>query len=384
MRLGSVVACVVERVLEPVEGMHRAIAQPWISAADLITGVSPTYDLALRSVYGSIRAGTAVLGTVLDAHVKTEWSSADQAVAVINGLWGDDLGRHHDRLATPMWLLDRQRTPLIFETEPVQTTEAAREHVAILVHGFAQSETCWHRAHGQRGLLDTLGQDPEVTTLTLRYNSGRSIENNGAELASLLEELHRSWPVSIRSIGLVGFSMGGLVIATAYRTGRAAGHAWVDDLHDVVSIGSPHNGSPVEKLVHVASLGLGIAPQTRPLADFLNARSQGIKDLRHGAIFDPEHDALELAAVLEEEAKTDIDWHFVAGVITTDPTHPFGAIVGDLIVRPASSTAPRHVEPANVHVVGGVRHADLLHEPPVVDTIVEWLREDRHTRFPAV
>ncbi len=125
--------------------------------------------------------------------------------------------------------------------------------------------------------------------------------------------------------------------------------------------------------MHAASLGLGIAPQTRPLADFLNARSQGVKDLRHGAILHTEHDALEMAAVLEEDPATVVDWHFVAGVITTDPTHPFGAIVGDLIVRPASSTEPRHVEPANVHVVGGVHHLDLLHEAPVVDTIVEWL-----------
>ncbi len=372
MRFGSVVACVVERVLVPVEGMHRAIAKPWITA----TGVDPAYDLMLRSVYGSIRVGTSVLGAGLNAHVKAEWSSADTAVAVLNGLWGDDLGRHQDRLETPMTLLDRHRAALRFETAetgPLQTTEPAREHVAILVHGFAQNETGWHRAHGQRGLLDALGEQPDVTPLTVRYNSGRSIDDNGAELADLLEQVHRSWAVPVRSIGLVGYSMGGLVIASAYRAGRAAGHAWVDDLDDVVSIGAPHRGAPLEKLVHAASLGLGIAPQTRPLADFLNARSQGVKDLRHGAILHTEHDALEMAAVLEEDPATVVDWHFVAGVITADPTHPFGAIVGDLIVRPASSTEPRHVEPANVHVVGGVHHLDLLHEAPVVDTIVEWL-----------
>jgi hypothetical protein len=376
MRFGSVVACVVERVLVPVEGMHRAIAKPWITATGVITDVDPAYDLMLRSVYGSIRVGTSVLGAGLNAHVKTEWSSADTAVAIINGLWGDDLGRHQERLEIPMTLLDRHRAVLTLgttDTEPAETAEPAREHVAILVHGFAQNETGWHRAHGQRGLLDALGEQPDVTPLTVRYNSGRSIDDNGAELAGLLEQLHRGWAVPVRSIGLVGYSMGGLVIAAAYRAGRAAGHAWVDDLHDVVSIGAPHRGAPLEKLVHGASIGLGIAPQTRPLADFLNARSQGVKDLRHGAILHPEYDALEMAAMLEEGPAAVVDWHFVAGVITADPTHPFGAIVGDLIVRPASSTQPRHVEPANVHVVGGVHHLDLLHEAPVVDTIVEWL-----------
>ncbi len=185
MRFGSVVACVVERVLVPVEGMHRAIAKPWITA----TGVDPAYDLMLRSVYGSIRVGTSVLGAGLNAHVKAEWSSADTAVAVLNGLWGDDLGRHQDRLETPMTLLDRHRAALRFETAetgPLQTTEPAREHVAILVHGFAQNETGWHRAHGQRGLLDALGEQPDVTPLTVRYNSGRSIDDNGAETISMM------------------------------------------------------------------------------------------------------------------------------------------------------------------------------------------------------
>ena len=157
------------------------------------------------------------------------------------------------------------------------------------------------------------------------------------------------------------------------------------DLHDVVSIGSPHRGAPLEKLVHAATLGLGVAPQTRPLADFLNTRSQGVQDLRHGAVFDHRHDldAVALAAVLDGTSAARIHWHFVAGVVTADPAHPFGAIVGDLVVRPASSTRPRHMEPANVHIVGGVHHLDLLHDAPVIETIVGWLTEDRYPRSQA-
>ncbi len=264
MRLGSVVACVVERVLEPVEGMHRAVAKPWITAAGLLGDVEPAYDLMLRSVYGSIRAGTSMIGAALDNHVRAEWSSADSAVAVINGLWGDALGRHHDRLDTPMELLDRHRAAMTLDSSPIQTTEAAAGHLVLLVHGFAQNERCWHRAHGQRGLLDALADQPDVTPLTVRYNSGRGIDDNGAELSRLLDELHRGWPVPLRSIGLVGYSMGGLVINSAYRAGRDAGASWVRDLHDVVSIGSPHRGAPLEKLVHAATLGLGVAPRRDP------------------------------------------------------------------------------------------------------------------------
>ena len=130
MRFGSVVACVVERVLVPVEGMHRAIAKPWITATGVITDVDPAYDLMLRSVYGSIRVGTSVLGAGLNAHVKAEWSSADTAVAVINGLWGDDLGRHQERLEIPMTLLDRHRAALTFGTTPESASIAGNMSVA--------------------------------------------------------------------------------------------------------------------------------------------------------------------------------------------------------------------------------------------------------------
>ena len=63
----------------------------------------------------------------------------------------------------------------------------------------------------------------------------------------------------------------------------------------------------------------------------------------------------------------------MAGVITADPAHPFGAVVGDLMVRPASGTRVAGLDPANVAVLGGVHHFDLLHEPAVVDRVMGWL-----------
>ena len=57
----------------------------------------------------------------------------------------------------------------------------------------------------------------------------------------------------------------------------------------------------------------------------------------------------------------------------SDLTHPVAAVVGDLVVRPASSTTSPRIEPTNVHVIGGVHHLDLLHEPPVIDAVAGWL-----------
>jgi pimeloyl-ACP methyl ester carboxylesterase len=231
-----------------------------------------------------------------------------------------------------------------------------------------QTERCWRGTDTRPGLSRSLEDHPDLTPVSVRYNTGRAIAANGARLASLLEEIHAGWPQPVASIALVGHSMGGLVIRSACAAASRAGHAWIEAVSDVVTIGSPHGGAPLEKLVSAAAWGLSVAPQTRPLADFLDTRSQGIKDLRAGSIgYTPDEELSEAAQ------PSHVRHHFVAGVITTNPAHPFGAVVGDLMVRPASSTRAPTVAPANVVVLGGASHFDLLHEPAVIDRVMAWL-----------
>jgi hypothetical protein len=63
----------------------------------------------------------------------------------------------------------------------------------------------------------------------------------------------------------------------------------------------------------------------------------------------------------------------VAGVVTSHPGHPIAAIVGDLMVRPASSTSIRRLDPIDVVVLGGVTHSELLYDPAVIDHVLGWL-----------
>jgi triacylglycerol esterase/lipase EstA (alpha/beta hydrolase family) len=166
--------------------------------------------------------------------------------------------------------------------------------------------------------------------------------------------------------------MGGLVIRSACAAAVRSGHGWIESVSDVVTIASPHRGAPLEKFVNVAAWGLSVAPQTRPLADFLDTRSQGIKDLRAGNIG---------STLAEERSETAgpsrVRHHFMAGVITSNPTHPVGGVVGDLMVRPASSTRASAIVPTNVVVLGGVSHFDLLHDPAVIDHVMDWLAPPR-------
>ena len=65
-------------------------------------------------------------------------------------------------------------------------------------------------------------------------------------LADLIEQLVGVWPVPVRSLSVVGHSMGGLVARSACHSGAANGAAWVSSLTSVVTLGSPHVGAPLD------------------------------------------------------------------------------------------------------------------------------------------
>ena len=98
MSLGSTVSLAVERIVEPVEAMHRAIAKPCFTALGALgKPVHRAQDAISRLVYESIRIGATAAGIGLDAWKSDDSSSAGAAQAVVNGLWGDTLGRYERR-----------------------------------------------------------------------------------------------------------------------------------------------------------------------------------------------------------------------------------------------------------------------------------------------
>jgi pimeloyl-ACP methyl ester carboxylesterase len=215
----------------------------------------------------------------------------------------------------------------------------------------------------------------------VRYNTGRHVSDNGAELAELLERLWKAWPTPIESVSLVGHSMGGLVIRSACLLGDAADLDWVNALEHVITVATPHLGAPLEKAANIVSWGLRAMPESRPLAEFLDARSLGIKDLRFGIIAQgdpPDAESPESSRSVQADPPPmpGVDHHFVAAVITNDPAHPVGAMLGDLMVRAASGTGRgrrRQIEATDTQVLGGRRHFDLLHDSEIQDQVIAWL-----------
>jgi pimeloyl-ACP methyl ester carboxylesterase len=352
MGIGNAFALGVERIIEPVEGMHTVIADRWLGAMGRAgRRARHPYTAMIRLVYDSVRLGATAVGVGIDSLVSVAPPARNAIQGWTNGLFGDGLGRHDSRLATQM---------TVRRDDSVVTGR-----LVVLVHGLGRTESCWEGNEIGPGLAQVLAADPELTPVPICYNTGLPVAVNGARMGDMLEQLVSAWPIPVESIALVGHSMGGLVIAEALVSARHRSQRWVEAVSDVVAIATPYRGAPLEKLVVAAVWGLGIAKTTRPLADFLEGRSGGIKDL--GFAMEP----------LDEVVPPPYRHHLIAGVATSNPLHPMGSVIGDWMVRPASSTTPRGIEPDSTVVLGGVTHFDILNNSEVIEHVMTWLAPGR-------
>lgn len=386
-----------ERITAPVEGVHRAIATRWFGlAGSSLAPVGNGYLAITGWIYRSVRLTGAVLGAVIGigadvanrrGRLRPLWSSprGSGVQAVANAVWGDHLEQRSSALRIEMGLRDISGSPI--GSNPAALAGAfpdPTDRLVVLLHGLGETERCFQQdadaGESSNGLGAVLAAD-SFTPLPVRYNTGLSVPDNGRMLAALLDTIYRNWPVPVDEIALVGNSMGGLVARSASYAGRAAGHEWVDATRHLVAIGTPHLGAPLEKGTELVSQGLRIAPESRPIGEFLDQRSAGIKDLRSGTIRDVlEQGRAEAGsadgAVIETPFPEHIQQHFCAGVITEEPGHPIGVLAGDLIVRTTSATGRgrrRTIDANHVRIIGKRRHSDLAGDTTVHHQVREWL-----------
>ncbi len=216
-------------------------------------------------------------------------------LAFYNGLHGHLLEEQDSPLALLMTLRkdgravvpDRESLAAAYGPEVSGT-------LAVLVHGFVESERVWSRERpgampGARGstyaevLRDGLGTTP----VFVRYNSGRGIRNSGAQLAGLLTALVGQWPVPVTRVVVIGHSMGGLVIDVALdemRDDDGVLRGWAGMVTDFVALGTPWAGHEAERVVARVTPRLreGVAG-ARWTGRVLQTRGPGVKDLGAGA-----------------------------------------------------------------------------------------------------
>lgn len=375
---------VVQETTLRVQEMHGAIAGTCfdiLRRLPLLSGpvrlVQGAHDTIAAGVYGAVRHGS---GGLLAAAAAVEKRATGFAPGkppgrlasglrgALNGAFGDHLAESNNLLAIRMAICANDGAALVLEATSLQAAfpEAGRR-LCVFIHGLSCDEHSWEVDTDDGPSSDIhfgrqLQADFACTALYVRYNSGLPIAANGAQLASLLEELLAAWPQPDGELLIIGHSMGGLLALAACE--HAATHAlnWPTATRMLICLGSPILGSPVERLGQLTNAALNLSKITAPLGTIAGSRSQGIKDLRHGP-----------GAPRKAAAHAHIAFRFLGASLSDDEEHPLGRFIGDGLVTPGSATAHAIDGDVQSASLGGLAHMRLLKDLRVYRQIKEWV-----------
>lgn len=372
-----------------VEAVHERVARiPGVSTTALdgrtggITGlVYKTIRGATRVVGGSIEALLGLLAPALGPEHPVPQREA--LVAALNGVLGDYLAATANPLATPMALRRNGRALPLDAASLARSLPDASARVLVPIHGLCMNDLQWMREGHDHGAA--LGRDLGFTPIYLHYNSGLHVSINGHALAQQLERLIDAWPQPVERLVLMGHSMGGLLARSAMHYGTQAGLRWPARTSDMVFLGTPHHGAPLERAGNWVDIVLGATPYAAPFARLGKLRSAGITDLRHGNLLDEDwvgRDRFARGADRRQPVPLPpgVRCHAVAASIGPHSDAPKQHWLGDGLV-PLDSALGRHTDPARSLAfepqrqwIGyGINHLGLLQHPQVYAQLLRWL-----------
>lgn len=378
-----------------VEAMHARIARP-LGGPGLGKAARETErtvgipGLVYRTVRGVTHlvggSAEALLGWLEPMLAAPDPSQAPRperegVVAALNGVLGDHLAASDNPLAIAMGFR-RAGRPLVPERSALRSSLTdATPSLLVLLHGLCMNDLQWQRAGHDHGAA--LARDLGYTPVYLHYNSGLGVSTNGRILAPLMERLVDAWPVPIERLVMVGHSMGGLVARSAIHHGalvQRGGLRWPARVDDLVCLGTPHQGAPLERAGHGVEVLLGAAPYAAPLARLARVRSAGINDLRQGNVVSalPGDDGRHRSAHVGLPNGTRC--HAVAASLGPSAASLKGRLLGDGLV-PVASALGQHRDadrrlafaPDRQAVVRNTGHLDLLSRPEVYAQLKRWL-----------
>jgi hypothetical protein len=149
-------------------------------------------------------------------------------------------------------------------------------------------------------------------------------------------------------------------------------------------LGSPHQGAPLEKATNVAGhvLGKVDTTATRVIADLLQTRSAGVKDLRFGNLLDEDWLDCDPDELLRNR-RVPVPWlatarhHRIIGQLV-----PGVPVLGDAMVPGSSAAAAAHggqpgaPDPDDVVIVPGLSHLAVARNPAVYEHISRLVADD--------
>lgn len=380
-----------------VEAMHARIANP-MSLGRAEAGTGPGQPERTRGitgmVYKTVRGVTHRVGE--SAETLLGWlepllaapnpnlparAEREAVVAALNGVLGDHLAATDNPLAIEM-RFRRAGRHLLPERGALRAgLPGVTPKLLVLLHGLCMNDLQWQRNGHDHG--EALAREAGYTPVYLHYNSGLSISTNGRILAQLLERLYDAWPVPVQRLVLLGHSMGGLVARSAVHHGALMQRnalRWPGRVDDLVCLGTPHQGAPLERAGHGVELLLSAAPYAAPLARLAKVRSAGINDLRLGNIVSPPSGDDGSYRCQQVSLPQGTRCYAIAASLASSSSGLKSRLLGDGLV-PLDSALGQHAQaerqldfpPERQAVVPNTGHLDLLDSAEVYALLKRWL-----------
>jgi pimeloyl-ACP methyl ester carboxylesterase len=358
----------VHRVIDCVAGAPTVSHRAHDGIAGVVYG---GVGLGLKAAARGLRAADRLgVGAPIEASPRGRF-----VVSAVNGLIGDRLVADGSPLAIEMGVRHRGRDLSLDGPSLAAAYPDASDALVVFVHGLCETEHYWDRRSRPRpadGSTEPsygarLAADEGWSAVYVRANTGLSIAESGVTLSALLTRLVDAWPTPVRRVALVGHSMGALIVRAACAVTTPDDRDWTRHVTDVVLLGAPNLGSPVERTIARGVRAFHRVPELSPFARIFDQRSVGVLDLHDGP-------ADEVAHVPHAR------YHLVAATLTRSSRHPLAATVGDLLVpfRSAAGLLPNGEEifpGADVLHVPGADHFDLLNHVDVYAAMRSWLAD---------
>jgi pimeloyl-ACP methyl ester carboxylesterase len=337
-----------------------------------------------RIAYQGVRTTAKLVGTGIEdvlARLPSHWGHGipsprrEAMLAVLNGVLGDHLAATGNPLAIPTALrINGRALPLGQQAWP-STLASPSSRLLVQVHGFCMNDLQWrHRGHDHG---EQLAAEHGYTAVNLHYNSGMSIASNGRAFSALLQQLLDGWPVPVERFAIICHSMGGLVARAAILDATRQSQAWVQQLDQIMFLGTPHHGAPLERAGNMLQTTLGLTPWTAPFVRLGELRSAGIQDLRHGAIDDTHSRDVPASRKLPAGIRA---YAVAASTQAANPARAGRVLRGDGLVPVASALGQHHdpllalrIPTSRQRVVEQTGHVELLSSPEVYQHLRRWL-----------
>ena len=385
----------VTKIAEGVtQSVWSTLGAPSGKDKDQTRGITGLVYKSILGVAQLVGKGTESLLTSLQPLLEKidnepqESAPREAVLAALNGVMGDKLVESDNPLATPM-TLRFLNDALNWQAMPDKALLTGK--VLIVVHGLCMNDLQWTVQHDDTSVNhgETLAAKLGYTPVYVRYNTGLHTSQNGQTLSNQLELLSALWPMPLTEISVLVHSMGGLVTRSAVHAAQHNKRQWVNKLKNIVFLGTPHHGAPLEKAGNWVDVLLGATPYSAPFKRLVELRSAGITDLRFGHVLDSDwqdQDRFKRKTQQEQDAREHLPLpdgvacFTVAATLATKRSLLADRLVGDGLV-PLNSALGIHNDAArsltfaksSQMVVYKTNHMALLGSAEVGEQLVAWL-----------